>query len=424
MNRATCYYDCTVIGGGASGLVFAVCAARRGLTVTVLEKEERVGRKLLSTGNGRCNLSNTDISVSHYHGSCARFVPSLLEDPGAEGVREFWASMGIEYTQQNGRYYPRSLQASSVLNALRRECAFLGANLRTGVRAEEAEIVPKGYRVRTEKEDFDSPVLVLAAGGKACPKLGGSSSGIDLARSLGLKVTALRPGLCRLKSEEQFLRSCDGVRLTIPCRLMAGSSSSGHSEPNDRQCLAEVTEEVLLTKDGLSGPASLSLSRMAGQALAENRPVWVSLDLASEYTKGELFAYLQDRAQRLSRENSQDFLEGFVHKRLIPEILRRAQAQPSSFVGSWGSGQLGRLAGVLKDFTISVSRLDGYQDAQVMVGGVEASCLTADMQASAHKGLYVLGELQDLDGDCGGYNLLYAAMSALKAAEKAGEDRS
>ncbi|MBQ7015812.1 MAG: NAD(P)/FAD-dependent oxidoreductase [Firmicutes bacterium] len=401
--------DVIIIGGGASGMTAAIQAAQLGVSVCILEKKDRVGRKLLTTGNGRCNLSNRDLDFSHYHGSIAKLLPKLWKRMDADRVEEFWRELGIDYVEgENGKVYPRSLQAGSVVNALRRKIEELGIEVRTETPVKEIRRIHQGYLVMTDKETIQTKVVILCAGGKAYPKLGADGEGARLAKNLKMQVNPLRPALCRLNLDFPFLKRLSGVKLTIPISLYW-----------DGECQQTQQGEVLFTDTGLSGPPVLNLSRMVGEGLSQKKQMEVVLDLVPEMESGQLFSYMLDRMKRLSSWTLEEALEGWLPKKMVPVILLLAEVDRLQEAGSLHKRQIGAVCRVLKAFSASVSGLAGWEEAQITVGGIAEREVTERLESRKHKGLFLAGEVLDLDGDCGGYNLQWAVGSALIAAEEA-----
>ena len=401
--------DVIIIGGGASGMTAAIQAAQLGVSVCILEKKDRVGRKLLTTGNGRCNLSNRDLDFSHYHGSIAKLLPKLWKRMDADRVEEFWRELGIDYVEgENGKVYPRSLQAGSVVNALRRKIEELGVEVRTETPVKEIRRIHQGYLVMTDKETIQTKVVILCAGGKAYPKLGADGEGARLAKNLKMQVNPLRPALCRLNLDFPFLKRLSGVKLTIPISLYW-----------DGECQQTQQGEVLFTDTGLSGPPVLNLSRMVGEGLSQKKQMEVVLDLVPEMESGQLFSYMLDRMKRLSSWTLEEALEGWLPKKMVPVILLLAEVDRLQEAGSLHKRQIGAVCRVLKAFSASVSGLAGWEEAQITVGGIAEREVTERLESRKHKGLFLAGEVLDLDGDCGGYNLQWAVGSALIAAEEA-----
>ena len=407
--------DIAIIGGGASGLIAALTAGGAGRSVCIVEKEERCGRKLLATGNGRCNLANRDFSLDHFHGSVLSKAETVFETMTPERLEEFWRQLGIDLVEgDRGKLYPRSLQASSVLNVLRRENERLGVRVMTGAEVTQVKPVKDGFLLsvteRSEKEKtvsrskLKARKVLLCAGGKASPAFGAAGEGAKLASALGIRIAPLSPAICRLRADSPYLKRLMGSKTEGPAVLRV-----------DGKPVMEAEGEILFTEEGLSGPPILDLSRAAGEALKESRFVEVALDLAPDYPEGRLFAYLMERASRLAMESAEEMLEGWLRKQLILPVLAEAKIDKNTPAGELDKKQLSRLKSTLKAFTFPIKSLDGFKDAQVTVGGIKGNEVTEELELVKVPGLYACGEVLDLDGDCGGYNLTWAFASAVTA---------
>ena len=407
--------DLVIIGGGMSGLVLAVLAGRAGYRTVLLEKTDRVGKKILATGNGRCNLANRFFSMDHFHGSALPAAEEVLSQYGPDRIEAFWEDLGITYREEeDGKCYPRSLQASSVLNVLRRQTAMLEENgiLKVIVSAPAVKIrfekktgsFQVVYRAQEEgKQIILSEVrnVTLASGGKASPRLGSAGEGYRLAEELGIRVTSARPGLCRLLSDEPAMRRLSGVKIRAAVSLYA-----------ENKKLGTIHDEILFTDEGVSGPSILELSRMAGDLLEEGKRIRIGVDFCEEFSSGELFAAIEQRFSHLGSLPAEDALEGWIHKKLIPEVLRISGIGREEKVSSLPKSKLGALCRTLKDYPVSIQKLDSFRDAQVSVGGIAGEELGDGLMSRRYPGLFFAGEVIDLDGDCGGYNLMWAQASA------------
>lgn len=403
--------DLMIVGGGASGMAAAIWAARSGVSVCVLEKMDRVGRKLLATGNGRCNLSNTDLDFSHYHGSMAARLADLQRNMDPGQVQDFWQEIGIDYTEgDRGKLYPRSLQAGSVVNALRRRMEELGVRILVQTEVKEIRKGPEGYLLKTAHQTLAARSVLLCAGGKAYPKLGAAGEGAQLARQMKLRVNPLRPALCRLQLDFPYLKRLSGVKMTVPVSLWW-----------DGALQQQENGEVLFTDTGVSGPPILNLSRLAGEALKRGHHPEIQLDLAPDFSAGSLFAYMAERMKRLSAWSAEEALEGWLPKKIVPVVLLLAELDRQQTAGSLDKRQIGRLCRVVKAMTAPVSGLAGWEEAQITIGGIAEQEVSNRLECRKYKGLFLAGEVLDLDGDCGGYNLQWAVWSALIAARGAAE---
>lgn len=406
-----------ILGGGAAGLAAAVSALRaseRRVRVVIAERLPRVGKKLLSTGNGRCNFTNTDISAGHYHGD-TRFAERVISRFGTEEAVRFFRSVGVPEYIEDGRVYPMSESAAGLLDALR--AAASGAETATDFRA-AALLPPKtpggAWRILSENgAELMADAVIVATGGRAAPSLGGSDgSGIELLRALGYEVTRLLPALVQLKVERPSVAALKGVRV----RAEASAFSKGQLVHSERG-------EVLFTEYGLSGIPIFQIT-------AHEECDTVTLDLCPNICKGKLLDELENRKAIFFTHTAEDFFAGMLQKRLGNLVLRAAGVEKLSRpVSSFDGGTLERIASALKRLEFRVSGRMGWESAQVTAGGVRAAQFDPEtMESRLHPRLYAAGELLDVHGDCGGYNLHWAwatgitagraAARALEASEK------
>lgn len=401
-----------IIGGGASGLAAAIAAARVGAAVTIYERGARVGRKLLATGNGRCNLTNRQASAAHYHGAAPEFVePALMRYP-VEDTLDFFDSLGVMAVEEEaGKLYPRSLQASAVLDVLRLECERLAVEVLCD--CEVTAIHPLrqgGFTLQYQGGSGYAQSVIVAAGGAASASLGGCDWGYRLLEALGHQRTAIQPAIVQLKCDTQLTKGLNGVKVDAFVTLY-----------HQGQSVAKQTGEVLFTEYGLSGPPILWLSTVAARLLSGKGTVTVGLDVAPDVTEAELVALLTQRAEARPDWALEYFTVGMFHKRLGQIAMKAAGIAPlSRAAGTLSQPELAALAAQLKDWRIMVRDTNGLKQAQVTAGGIETAGFDADTMASRLvPGLYACGEVLDIDGECGGYNLQWAWSSGRLAGEMA-----
>ncbi len=387
-----------VVGGGAAGLVAAIAAARAEARVTLLERQERVGRKLLATGNGRCNLTNLAFAQVKYHGDRA-FAGQVLARFSVRATLAFFSSLGACTTEEEGRVYPLTGQASTVLDVLRFEVERLGVDVRLGAAVEQLSRSGGAFSLVSPGGAVTADRVVVATGGKAAPQLGGTGDGVELMRQLGHSVVPLLPGLVPVKTAGRFHRQVKGVRLLARAELTVDGEPAGSDEG-----------EVQLTEYGLSGIPILQLSLAAGRALAAGRPVAIDLDLFPAWSHEQLARHLGERFAQRADAPLELAVVGLVHKRLIPVVLREGAitdlGQPA---GAVSTQQVARLAELLKRWRHEVTGTLSWNHAQVMAGGVSTRELDpASLESRLVPGLFAAGELLDVTGDCGGYNLQWA----------------
>jgi predicted Rossmann fold flavoprotein len=404
-------YSVAIVGGGASGLMAAIAAARAGASVCVLERQDRVGRKVLATGNGRCNLSNVAVSELNYHGGNPGFVTPALRRFGVQDALTFFHNLGILTTvEADGEIYPRCGQASAVLDVLRFEAQRLG--VRTIVDAEVMRIVPgaRAFTVSHHGVQTDALAVVLAAGGKAMPQLGGGESGLRLATGLGHRQVSAYAGLVPLKTDCPYNRQLKGTKVDAIVTLDTAGGST--------QC---QRGEVLFTEYGLSGPPLIQLSLPAAKALHDGRTVRLVLDLFAEWDQRAVTEHLQARFASAGDTALEHALIGFCNKRLILPLLATA-GLPRTASAAGSIALAPRLAALCKAWVLAVTGTLSYNEAHVMCGGIDCADVDAEsLQSRKVEGLHLAGELLDVTGDCGGYNLQWAWTSGHVAGERAAQ---
>ena len=385
-----------IIGGGASGMMAALTALEVPENHVILaERQARVGRKLLSTGNGRCNLTNRNAAPAHYHGQTPDFCRYALERFGVSDTLEFFESLGLAtVTEPDGKVYPRSNMANSVLDVLRFAMAQYGERLESvmGDPVTELKRNKTGFAVTLESgRVVHAHRVILAAGGCAGSKVGGVTDGYRLAQGLGHHRTALYPALVQLKTDPTYPRSLKGVKTDAAITLRQGKT-----------VLAENSGEILFTEYGVSGPAIFEISRhAAGEKLT------VELDLWAEKEESEVLDWLHGR--RLRVPDCGSALVGVLHNRLAQVAVKAAGLAPSEPMTQLTDAQLRTLAHACKHFTLPVTGTCGFDQAQVTAGGLTtAEFDPRTMGSRLVPGLYACGEVLDIDGDCGGYNLQWA----------------
>jgi len=419
-------YDIIIIGGGASGLAAGCAAAETGADVLIIEKNHVPGRKILSTGAGKCNFSNFQVSPEHYHPQNPAFLNQTFKALPPAEIAAFFSNLGLLYTRgEHGRLFPRSMKAQDVVNVLVNRLGALGATLLTltevltikkesnSFLVETVKVAPKWEKKAPAggKNIYRAGRVILAAGGATYPQIGGSLKGYDLLESFGHSVTAPRPAIAPLKTKEKIVRELDGVRLEALVRLTDGKDK-----------LAETTGELLFTGYGISGPAALDLSRSAVEALAEG-PVFAEADFFMDFPAQKFEALLFERVKSFSGRPFSHFACGLLNEKIL-----RAAAELAGI--AWqgtlpGVDKISKFGERLKCFRLEITGATGFEDAMVTVGGCALTGIDPSTFASKKvKGLYVTGELLDIDGDSGGYNLHLAWTSGILAGRDAGRGNS
>ena len=393
-------YDTLILGGGASGLLAAAALARRGLRAALLEKQSRVGRKLLSTGNGRCNFTNLNARASDYHGSRQAAQMALRAYPPKKIV-EIFEGLGIPcVSDAEGRAYPMSRQAASVLDALRLACDEAGVDTLTDFSV--AALKPGFAAVASDGRQVSGRTALVCTGGLAAPKLGASGEGYRLLEGFGHRIMPRFPAIVALKTPPEAVRGLKGIRADGTIRLICGG-----------EVLRSETGEVLFSETGVSGIAAMQLARQANECLRSGKVCAVRLELLPDAPNA-----LRARAVCLPKRRMEDFLNGIVARRLGQTLVKAAGIDPGLEAGQLSGRQLDRLAALLSGWTLPVTGTQDFDQAQVTAGG--ASLKDFDlrtMQSLRQPGLFAAGEVLDVDGDCGGFNLQWAWSSALIAVD-------
>ncbi|MCL2336011.1 MAG: NAD(P)/FAD-dependent oxidoreductase [Firmicutes bacterium] len=404
-----------VIGGGAAGLTAAIAAAGAGAKVTVLERLDRVGKKILATGNGRCNLSNTDLTLDHYHGVNPRFAHSALSRFDFARTMAFFESLGIAWqAEEDGKVFPMSEQASSVLDVLRYRINDLGVEVRCSAGVSTIKGREGDFTLElADGDQVSAQRVIIATGGRAAPNLGSDGSGYSLARQLGHSVVEPFPALVPLKLAAGFLKSISGVKFTGSATVLAG----------DRP-IKTAAGEILFTDYGISGPPILALSRVASEYLHKSE-VWLKLNLFSAMSADELRQLVDRRLETQAAKSLAFSFVGLINKRLIPVLLKEAEIKdPRKPAGQLTGAEREAVQTILQDWRFQVSGARAWPSAQVTAGGVNVSEVDPKTMASKlTPGIYFAGELMDIDGDCGGYNLQWAWSSGFIAGESAATEQ-
>ena len=403
-------YDIAVIGGGASGLIAALSAVKTApqLRIAVLERMNRVGKKLMATGNGRCNLTNMNASEKNYHGSVAFMRPAMSQYP-PQKVLAFFETLGVHGREEDeGRVYPMSDQASSVLDALRLSMEEAGVEEICDFEVISLTRAKDGYRLTAkDNRQIVARRVICACGGLASPSLGGSASGYHLLESCGHELTPRFPALVQLRAKPEYTRPLKGIKYSGAIDLLVNG-----------QLRRREAGEILFTEYGLSGIAVMQISRIAAQSFSQKHPPIIEARLhLLPMNDQEAFDLLKTRRRTLSRRALENFLTGLVNKRLgqmlIKWIIGLSLNEPSEALTD---SQLSDLASALTGWTLEITGTQGFDQAQVTAGGVKTEDVNPHtMESLLADGLYLTGELLDIDGDCGGYNLQWAWASGLVA---------
>lgn len=470
-------YDVAVVGGGAAGMTAAISAARSGARVALLERGERPGKKILMTGNGKCNLGNRELKPSDYYSDNMAVAASVLERFGTEETIAFFASLGLMVRERRGYLYPASEQAAVVLDVLRYGLEREGVTLLT--QAMVGRITPAGdtlsgeerrgkkrqpsgenagrSRSGGEKGPQDEGYIIfldngrtlwaqrviLACGGQAAPKTGSDGNGYELARTLGHRIITPVPSLVQLHCGEKYCKALAGVRAEGTVRIyvekgqthaeegqiLAGVRNGGHAgikKPGEKGAGTgengfEETGEIQLTESGISGIPVFQLSGSVNQLLAQGKKMRAEIDFFPQYETDAYEELCRLRLERMGRESVGTFFTGMLHKKIMGVCIRLAGLSPEQEAAKAERDRLWQVFSLCRQFPFTITGSHSFDSAQVCRGGVSMREVDCQLQSLRSPGLYLAGEMLHVDGRCGGYNLQWAWASGYTAGIAAGE---
>lgn len=405
-------YDILIIGGGASGMMAAIAAKRRcpSLSVAILERMGRVGKKILTTGNGRCNLTNADISIDRYHGENKKFAMSPLSAVDKDTTLDIFLSMGIIPKYEGDKVFPYSLQASSVVDVMRRELDSLGVFEICDTMCTSVKKQNDGFVIMCDDgRKFNCRRVIVCAGGAAAPKLGTDGNGYKLLKAFGHKVTEIYPSLVQVKCEPSLVVPMKGVKLDANVTALVNGKS-----------VRSEFGELLFTDYGLSGPCIFQLSRIASVSVSCGCKVEFSADIMPDMTEDEIYSHLCMRKKDVPVE---DFLTGAVNKLAARMLLKKCGVAKFNTTAEVITDDMMKiLAKTMKSWIFPITGTNSWQQAQVTAGGVVTDDFNpGTLESRKVQGLYCAGEILDIDGDCGGFNLQWAWSSGYIAGEACAE---
>ena len=395
-------YKACIIGDGFSGLVTAIALANRfkGEDIILLERNDRVGKKILSTGNGQCNLTNLNLSADKFHGAENGFVDSVLADFSNDFLIKFFKNLGVYTVLDGDKYYPMSKQASAVLDALRFKVNALNVNVKLNSLAIGTNRENNFVTTLENGEKIYSQNLVIATGGKSAKHTGSDGNGYNLAKSFGHSVTLLYPSLVQLKCNANSIKGLKGLK-----------QFSSVTSVVDGKSVYFTTGDVLFTDYGVSGNAIFQVSSY----LAGEKNKSIVIDLCPSITESELTKFLNEKIKNCAYLKLEDLFAGVINKKVAFAVLKNSlNADLSSDIKNV---DVVSAVKAVKNFTLNIIGDTGFDNSQVTRGGVSVESVdNKTMQSKLVKGLYFTGEILNVDGDCGGYNLQWAFSSALAVA--------
>ncbi len=403
-------YDLVVIGGGAAGMMGAIAAAENGGRVLLIEKNANLGKKVLATGNGRCNISNRNINEKRYHGSVSRLFNDVYSKLDIDQTEKFFGSLGVELKEENnGRLFPTTDKASTVVEAMRLRLEALDVKVCSGFAVKDITHEGSWKTVLADGKEIMSRALLLATGGKAAHTLGSSGDGLFWAMKLGHKPTPIFAALVAMETEEEFVKNVMGVKLGV----IASSFVDGVERRSQKG-------DMLFTHYGVSGPAVMGLAGSLSPYIGEAKTT-LTINLLPEYDTRYLDSFLQQSFANSPKKQLGSILSELLPLKLAKEcvsLLRLAERNVSEI----SKTERKSIVDLLQHFPLTVRKVRPLKEAQVTSGGIPVDEVTAQLESRVHSGLYFAGEILDIDGDSGGYNLQWAWSSGYIAGKAAIEE--
>jgi predicted Rossmann fold flavoprotein len=397
-----------VVGGGAAGMMAAISAARLGAHVTILEKNPRVGKKILATGNGRCNFTNINAGQGCYSGENPGFVQKALSEFTVSDTISFFEKLGIQHKVEDmGKVFPMSDQASSILDVLMYELDRLGVNIFCDSDVVEIKPEKSSFILKTrDGKIYRGDSVILAPGGKAMPSSGSDGYGYDLALKLGHTMTDIFPALVQLMLDGDFFKRIDGVKFVGTAEII----------DNNRSVIKD-RGDILFTNYGVSGPPVFQISRKAGELLNRGKKATLKISILDTMSEDEVLKLIERRFQADLNKTVEFSFVGLINKRLIPVILQQAGISDlKRSVSVITPKERERIVRILTDWRFNIRGTKSWPSAQVTAGGIRTREIDAGtMESLLVRGLYFAGEIMDVDGMCGGFNLQWAWSSGFIA---------
>ncbi len=392
-----------IVGGGASGLTASIIASYGNHQVTILEKNNKCGKKLLMTGNGKCNYFNNDFTIRHYHSSNIDLLATIINDSSKTKILNFFDSLGLVGKIKNNYFYPVTNQALTVNQLLIRKARSNGVNIQTNIEVINIKYDGK-YHIFTNNGEYEADILVLSTGSKAYPITGANGFGYECCKAFNHHIVKPLPALVQLKSNFKYCHEWNGLRCDVILALYI----------ND-ELWREEQGEIQLTDYGISGIALYQLSSHAVRCLDRGDKVDIKINFLP-WLKESVSDYLNKRNNLLLDNNISELLDGMLHYKISNILLKKNNIPYEARYDQLSSQQKNNLFNDLTNFKLMINDYNGYDKAQVCSGGVPLTEINIETMASLkQENLYLIGELLDVDGECGGYNLGFAWLSGILA---------
>lgn len=400
-----------IIGAGASGLMAAITSKNNSNEVILLERNSEVGKKILATGNGRCNYWNADQSLTNYHSTNKNFLSEIITESNCQEVQNIFTKLGIVTKIKSGYYYPSSNQATSIRNALLTECLEKGVIIKTNTYVTNIEKKDNLFIIETQTETFKADILVIATGAKASPKTGSDGNGYLLAKKFNHTIINPLPALVQLKTTGDFLKTWSGVRTDVKVFSREDNNIIGMEEG-----------EIQLTDYGVSGICIFNLSSNIARGLSQNKKEELIINFLP-FIESSAKEWLEEREKYITKTTISNQLESILNYKLVQVILNKSKINKTAYYEDLTETEKTTLLKNLTNFTIPITGTNSFDNAQVTSGGIPLTEINVETMESKHiKNLYFAGEILDVDGKCGGYNLGFAWLTGLIIGKSIGDN--
>ena len=391
-----------IIGGGASGLTTAINAKDDNNEVFILEKNSSCGKKILVTGNGRCNYYNDDQDLRHYHSTNNELISRFISINKINKIIPFFESLGIYPEIKDGYYYPKSNQAISIKNALELECINKGVKIINDITTIDIKKDNNRFIITTDKGKYEADIVIISTGSKASIK-NEKYNGYNLASSLGHSIIKPLPGLVQLISKNK-LKEASGVRVKACLSLL-----------EDNKHIKDEIGELQITDYGISGIVAMQLSSNIARGLDENKKEEIIINFLPGINDTKMF--IDNLNSRLKNRTISEILDGLLNYKLVNTLLKNINIQRDSYYDSLTNNQKELLINNLSSYKIDIEDTKGFMNAQICSGGVPLTEIKENFESKLVDNLYFTGEVIDINGDCGGYNLSFAWLSGIIVGE-------
>jgi len=402
-----------VIGGGASGLMAAIAASNKDNEVFLIEKNDKLGRKLYATGNGRCNFTNLSMNEEMFRSDSDVDFYDVIQGFNNKNVVDFFLEAGLKSKERNGYVYPYNDQAASVVKTLELKAKSLGIKVFLNTEVIGISMVDKKFYVQTGNGDYEADNVIIATGLKASPVTGSDGKIANLIANKGISFQAIVPSLVALKSNDSSFKDLAGIRCNGKISIYV-----------DGNYVACDEGELQLTKNGPSGIPTFQVSRYASKGLESKKNVYASIDFFTLCSKRELSKDINKCKKQLPDYMISDYLEGMFNSKLVPVFLKKSEINKKKRMKDLTDEDITSLVQTIKYFNVNITDTLGFESAQICSGGIDLKEINiTTMEFKKIKGMYVCGEILDVDGICGGYNLQWAWSSGFLAGKSAAKSR-